>query len=87
MGKNFYKHLCKHYQTYSLLANTLNAISLGGALGVGLLTDTMTIQWLIGSAILFAILFMVGKLLDQEIDDLDKVKGHICDEHICDSKK
>lgn len=72
---------------YSLIANTLNAISLAGALLLGLLTDTVTVQWLIGWAIMCAILYFAGKLLDQEIDDLDKVKEHSCDEHPWDSKK
>jgi hypothetical protein len=58
----------------------LNAVSLAGLALLGVITDTMTVAWLIGWAIMFATLFMVGKLLDQEIDDLDKVKEHTCDE-------
>ena len=80
MGKRIYKHLCKHYQIYSFTANTLNAISLAGLALLGVITDTMTVAWLIGWGIMFATLFMVGKLLDQEIDDLDKVKEHNRDE-------
>jgi hypothetical protein len=76
MGKRFYKHLCKHYQLYSFTANILNAVSMAGLALLGLLTDTMAVTWLVGWGIMFAILFGIGKLLDQEIDDLDKVKEH-----------
>lgn len=76
MGKRFYKHLCKHYHVYSFTANMLNAVSMAGLALLGLLTDTMTVTWLVGWGIMFAVLFGIGKLLDQEIDDLDKVKEH-----------
>ena len=72
----FYRHLCKHYHTYSFVANTLNAVSMAGLALLGVLTDTMTVAWLIGWGVMFAFMFGIGKLLDQEIDDLDKVKEH-----------
>lgn len=77
--KRLYNHICKHYQLYSLIANTLNAVSMAGLALLGLLTDTMTAAWLIGWGVMFALMFCLGKLLNQEIDDLDKVKGHTCD--------
>lgn len=71
---------------YSFIANALNAISLAGLAFLGILTDTMTVAWLIGWGLMFAGMFFLGKLLDQEIDDLDKVKEHSC-ESICDIEK
>jgi hypothetical protein len=76
MGKKFYKHLCRHYQLYSFIANMLNAVSMAGLALLGVLTDTMTVAWLVGWGVMFAVLFGAGKLLNQEIDDMDKVKEH-----------
>ena len=86
MGKRMYKHLCRHYHLYSFTANMLNAISLAGLALLGVITDTMTVAWLFGWAVMFATLFFIGKLLDQEIDDLDKVKEH-SDGSNCNDKK
>lgn len=76
MGRKFYNHLCKHYRLYSFTANSLSAISMAGFALLGLLNDTMAVTWLVGWGIMFALMLGIGKLLDQEIDDLDKVKEH-----------
>lgn len=76
MPTGFYRHLCLHYNTYSLIANTLIALSIAGLSLLGVLTTILTSTVLIVWAIIFAGLFGIGKLLDQEVDDLDKVKAH-----------
>jgi hypothetical protein len=57
----------------------LNALSMAGLALLGILTDTMTVAWLIGWGIMFAAMFFIGKLLNQEIDDMSKVKEHSCE--------
>jgi hypothetical protein len=80
MANKLYKHLCRHYHLYSFTANLLNAISMAGLALLGVLTDALTIAWLVIWGFMFAIMFCIGRLLDQEIDDLDKVKQHLdCD--------
>lgn len=86
MGSKIYNHICEHYHLYSFIANMLIAVSMAGLALVGVLTDTMTVAWLVGWGLAFATMFWLGKLLDQEIDDMDKVKGHSC-ESTCDDKK
>lgn len=86
MTGKLYKHICKHYSTYSFIANMLNAVSMAGLALLGILTDTMTVTWLVGWGLMFAAMMGIGKLLDQEIDDLDKVKEHEC-ESTCDVEK
>lgn len=76
MLEKLYKHMCSHYHLYSFIANTLNAISMAGLAYLGILTDTMTMNWLVGWGIMFAILFGIGRLLNEEIDDMNKVKEH-----------
>lgn len=75
-----YKHICKHYALYSFIANMLSAVSMAGLALLGVLTNTMATTWLVGWGIMFAIMYGLGKLLNQEIDDLDKVKEHDYDD-------
>lgn len=76
MWNKLYKNICKNYHFYSFIANALTALSMAGLALLGILTDSMTVAWLLGWGIMFATLFFIGKLLDQEIDDLTKVKEH-----------
>lgn len=78
MLKRFHEHMCAHYSAYSLFANLLNAVAMAGLAYLGILTDTMALNWLIGWGIMFAALFGLGRLLNQEIEDLDKVMEHKC---------
>lgn len=76
MLNKLYQHLCRHYHLYSFIANLLNAVSMAGLALLGILTDTLAAYWLACWGLMFAIMFATGRLLDQEIDDLDKVKQH-----------
>lgn len=85
MPSKIYKHLCRHYHLYSFIANLLNAVSMAGLALLGVLTDTLAVAWLVGWGFMFAIMFGIGKLLDQEIDDMDKVNKHSdCAEEVAD---
>lgn len=86
MWNKLYKNICKHYHLYSFIANTLIAVGMAGLALLGILTDTMTVVWLVGWGFMFATLFFIGKLLDQEIDDLNKVKEH-SNESTCSRKE
>lgn len=87
MFDRIYKHICKHYHFYSFTANMLNAVSMAGLAYLGILTDTMTLNWLVGWGIMFAVMFGLGKLLNQEIEDMNKVKEHVCELTSCDNKE
>lgn len=87
MSSKLYRHIRRHYHLYSFTANLLNAISMAGLALLGVLTDTIAVAWLVGWGFMFAIMFGIGKLLDQEIDDLDKVKQHSnCAEDVSDER-
>lgn len=81
MAKKIYDHICRHYHLYSFIANMLNAVSMAGLALLGVLTDTMTVTWLVGWGIMLAAMFGIGQLLNQEIDDMGKVKEHNCESH------
>jgi len=65
----------------------MNAVSMAGLAYLGILTDTMTMNWLVGWGIMFAILFGLGRLLNQEIEDMNKVKEHVCESTSCSNKE
>lgn len=81
MLDRFHAHMCAHYASYSLVANVLNAVALSGLAYLGLLTDSMAMNWLVTWGIMFAVMFGTGKLLNQEIEDLDKVMEHTHHDH------
>jgi hypothetical protein len=66
----------RHYHLYSFIGNSLMALSLGGLALLGLLTNVMTAAWLFGWGLMFALVFAIGKVIDQEVDDMDKVTAH-----------
>lgn len=87
MLHRLYNHMCKHYHLYSFTANMLNAVSMAGLAYLGVLTDTMTMNWLVGWGIMFSVMFGLGRLLNQEIDDMNKVKEHVCEIDSCSTKE
>ena len=76
MKDRIYKHLCLNYHAYSVAANVMIALSMAGFALLGILTTTLTASVLIAWGFLFAGVYGIGKLLDQEVDDLDKVAAH-----------
>lgn len=76
MLEKFYKHMCVNYHTYSIIANVLIALSIAGFALLGILTTTLTATVLFTWGLFFAFVYCIGKLIDQEVDDLDKVASH-----------
>lgn len=76
MLNKIYKHMCNHYHAYSMIANILIALAIAGLSLLGILTTILTSKVLVAWGFIFAVLFCVGKLLDQEVDDMDKVGNH-----------
>lgn len=79
-----YKHMCMNYHAYSMVANILIALSIAGLSLLGILTTVLTSKVLVAWGFIFAVLFCVGKLLDQEVNDMDKVGNH--QKRRCDSE-
>lgn len=76
LTKKLHSHMCKHYHTYSFVANGMVAVAMAGLTLLGVLNTTITVAALMAWGGLFAILFAVGKWLDQEVEDVDKVTEH-----------
>lgn len=77
MKNELYNHLRKNYIRYSFIANLFSAVGVAGLALLGILTDKMAIIWLFSYGVIFATVFGLGRLLDQEIDDLDKVRNYL----------
>ena len=76
MGEKWSKHLCKYYVNYSFIANALIALGFAGLALLGLLNTILTATALVVWGCVLGGLYALGKLLDQEVDDLDKVRKH-----------
>lgn len=76
MLSKIHRHMKAHYHIYSFIANSLIAVSMAGLALLGVLTQDMTVTWLIGWGAFFAMMFGLGKLIDQEVEDIDKVDEH-----------
>lgn len=79
MSDKLYCHMKRHYHLYSFIANLFIAVSMAGLTLLGILNDTFAAAILVSWGIAFAVMFGVGKLLDQEIDDINKVKENSYD--------
>lgn len=71
-----YKHICMNYHAYSVTANAMIALAVAGFALLGILTTTLTATVLVAWGGFFAFVYGIGKLIDQEVDDLDKVASH-----------
>lgn len=80
MLRQIYTNIKNHYHLYSFIANTLMAVAMGGLALLGLLNNVMTVGWLVGWGIMFALIFVLGKIIDQEVDDIDKVGKYELDQ-------
>lgn len=74
--KRLNSHMLKFYGVYSFLANSLVAISVSGLTLLGVISTSTTVAVLITWGVIFATMFAIGKWLDQEVEDLDKVGKH-----------
>lgn len=80
----FYCHLNKHYSVYSFLANLLLALSYAGLALIGVLNSILDVKVLAVSAFALAGAYLLGKWLNQEVDDIDKIKEHMPNDCRCD---
>lgn len=83
----FYCHINMHYSMYSFFANILTALALAGLAFLGVLNSVLTTVAIVVWASIFSTAYLLGKWLDQEVDDIDKIKGHMPDDCGCDKSK
>lgn len=69
----FYKAIKDQYSFWSTLTNAMIAFGMVGFGLLGVLSPLITSFALIGWGVFIALTYFVGKFLDQQIDDMDKV--------------
>lgn len=75
LAKNWKNRLVRSYSSLSIIANILVALSISGLAVLGVISNVIAIPLLVGLAILFGILGLIGRTVDQSLDDMHKEGG------------
>lgn len=70
LAKNWKNRLLRSYSSLAIIANILVAASVSGLSVLGVISNAITIPLLLGLATTFGILGLIGRAVDQSIDDL-----------------
>jgi hypothetical protein len=69
----FYKAVKEQYSFWSTLTNAMIALGMAGITLLGVLSPLITTVALVGWGVFLALTYFIGKFLDQQIEDMDKV--------------
>lgn len=69
LAVNWKQRLLKSYSSLSIIANILVASSISGLAVLGVISDVVAIPILVGLAITFGVVGLLGRVIDQELDD------------------
>ena len=69
LAKNWKQRLLRSYSSLSIIANILVALSISGLSVLGVISNVLAIPLLVGLAISFGVLGLLGRVLDQGLDD------------------
>lgn len=70
IASNWKTRLIKSYSSLSIIANVLVALSISGLAVLGVISNVLAIPLLVGLAITFGLVGLVGRVVDQELDDV-----------------
>lgn len=70
LAKNWKQRLLRSYSSLSIIANILVALSISGLAVLGVISNVLAIPLLVGLAISFGVLGLLGRVLDQGLDDV-----------------
>lgn len=76
LAKNWKQRLLKSYSSWSIIANILIALSISGLSVLGVVSNVLAIPLLVGLAITFGVVGLLGRVIDQGLDEvrLDDIK-------------
>lgn len=69
LARNWKQRLLRSYSSLSIIANILVALSISGLAVLGVISNVIAIPLLVGLAISFGVLGLLGRVLDQGLDD------------------
>jgi len=70
LAKNWKDRLLKSYSSWSIIANILIALSVSGLSVLGVLSSEIALPIVITCAIAFGVLGLIGRFIDQSLDDV-----------------
>lgn len=70
LAKNWKQRLLKSYSSWSIIANILIAVSVSGLSVLGVISNVLAIPLLLGLAITFGVIGLLGRVIDQGLDDV-----------------
>lgn len=77
IAKNWKARLIKSYSSWSIIANILIALSVSGLSVLGVISSVITIPLLVGLAVLFGVLGLAGRVVDQGLDEVKEEAGDV----------
>ena len=78
LAKNWKQRLLKSYTSWSIIANILIALSVSGLSVLGILTSEFSLTTLLILGIPLGILGLLGRVIDQGLDDVARDKACTC---------
>lgn len=72
LASNWKQRLIKSYSSLSIISNILVALSISGLGVMGAISSAVALPLLVGISVVFGLLGLVGRIIDQGLDD---VKG------------
>ena len=70
LAKNWKQRLLKSYSSLSIIANVLVGLSISGLAVLGTISSVVAVPLLVGLAICFGLVGLVGRVIDQGLDDV-----------------
>jgi hypothetical protein len=70
LAKNWEQRLLKSYSSWSIIANILVALSVSGLSVLGVISNVIAIPLLVCLAIALGLVGLVGRVIDQGLDDV-----------------
>lgn len=81
LSKNWKQRLLKSYSSWAIIANILIALSISGLSVLGAISNVLAIPLLVGLAIAFGVVGLLGRVIDQGLDDVRQdCKGEVEDD-------
>lgn len=66
-------HFKRHFATYILITNVLCALSVAAFAILGVLSSMLSVPMLVGNAIIFGVIYAIGKFGNEQLEDIPKI--------------
>lgn len=70
LADNWKSRLLKSYSSWSIIANILVALSISGLSVLGVISNIIAIPLLVSLAIMFGVIGLIGRVVDQGLDEI-----------------